>query len=164
MQALVDPNNDVSAFAVDTLASAVIYNTLGTRAVRPSGTISDPIIYGFVFDSVVANRPVTLTGSIVNMTLVACMDTLIRSGPLHYSRLIYFRGLDTYLQFAVNEDLRDEEEQVTVAHNAMVTAAYALPITAVGVLLVAFGLDFYWRHHGSSQFAGLKSRFSGSHL
>ncbi len=150
MRDLKDPNHPLTAFAVDTLASAVIYNTLGGDTIRPSGTISDPIIYGFVLNEQLARRPARLLQTPVNMSLVSCMDTLIRSGPIHYSRLIYFRGLDTYLQFSVNEDLRDQEIQKQVGYDAMVQASFAMPITVVGVLFAAYIADLFWRRHKNS--------------
>ncbi len=87
------------------------------------------------------------------MSLAACLDTLIRAGPIHYSRLIYFRGLDTYLQFAINEDLRDQAEQQEVGYSAMIRAVYALPTTVAVLLLLSYLADLFWQRRGSSQYA-----------
>ena len=149
----------IEAFAVDALAAAVIYNTYGSPFVRPSGTIADPIIYGFVLDEQTAHLPAELPGSVVNMTLAACMDTLIRAGPIHYSRLIYFRGLDTYLQFSVNQDLQDQEDQKLVAYNAMVKSAIGLPITALSFLALAYVADLFWKVKGRKHFGNVVDWF-----
>jgi hypothetical protein len=148
MAALRDDTNPLQAFAVDQLAAAVIYNTLGSANVRPSGTISDPVIYGFVLDEALALRPSTLLHSGVNMSLIYCLDTLVRAGPIHYSRLIYFRGLDAYLQFSVNEDERDQEEQAQVANDAMAKAALGFPITTVALVVMAAVFNHGWSIHG----------------
>jgi hypothetical protein len=144
-------NNDspLQAFAVDLLAGAVIFNTMGADNIRPSGTINDPIIYGIVLDEGTATLPATLANTSVRMTLSACMDTLIRAGPIHYSDLMYFRGLDSYLQFSVNENMRDQELQQQVGLDAMEQASYMLPVVTMAVVAGAYLLDRFWTLNAS---------------
>jgi hypothetical protein len=141
MADLTNPDHPLYAFAVDMLAAAVIMNMYGNENVRPSGTIADSITYGFVLNNRTANRPAKLFDTDVRMTLAECMDLLTRAGPIEFSRLVYFRGVDSYLAFKVNEDLRDQGMQETLSNDAMNKTLYLAPVIAVSTVIFAFIVD-----------------------
>ncbi len=141
MADLSDPSNPLYAFAVDMIAAAVIMNMYGNDNIRPSGTINDPVTYGFVLNNRTANYPARLYETNITMPLAECMDLLTRAGPVEFSRLVYFRGVDSYLAFKVNEDLRDQAAQEALSNDAMNKTLYLAPVLAVSTVLVAYVID-----------------------
>ena len=158
MADLADGNNPLYAFAVDMLSAAVVMNTLGTDDIRPSGTVLESTTYGFVMNNATANLPATLYETGIQMPLAECMDLLTRAGPVEFSKLVYFRGVDSYMAFQVNENLRDQELQATVSSQAMSTTQYAAPVVALGTVVLAFFVDVLFLRR--RRFANVQSRYN----
>jgi hypothetical protein len=146
MAQILQDDTYLSAIAVDTLAAGLIKNTLGASVVRQSGRIEDPLTYGFIMNTATATLPAHPNGALTNsgMNLAQCLDTLIRTGPFAFSDLTYFRPYAADFQFSDNADLVDKREQQEVAFNAMVQAAYILPLSTLGFLLAVFYFDRGW--------------------
>lgn len=130
----------LSAVAVDTLAAGLITNTLGDSVVRMSGKIDDPVTYGIVMRRAIAEQP-SIVGT---LNLAQCLDTLIRTGPMKFSQLTYFRPYAASLEFAENADIENKQEQEDVAYTAMVQAAAILPLSTLGFLLFVFYFNRSW--------------------
>ncbi len=140
MSALLDPSTPLNAVAVDTLAAGLITNSLGANAVRQSGKIDDQITYGFLVSASASMLPSALP----NLNLAECLGTLVHAGPFQLSALPYFRQYAAVLQFSQNADLVDRTQQEDVARNAMIQAAYILPLSTLGFLLFAFYFNRGW--------------------
>lgn len=147
MSELLRAGTSLAAVAVDTLAAGLITNSLGASVVRQSGKIDDHVTYGFLFTAAAAQLPAQVAGNPNpngQMQLAQCLDALVRTGPMKYSKLTYFRQYASELAFSQNSDLVDRQEQEDVARAAMVQSAYILPLSTLGFLLFAFYFDRSW--------------------
>jgi hypothetical protein len=141
MNALVGGDHAfLNAVAVDTLAAGLITNTLGDSVVRISGRIEDHVTYGIVLHRRVAELP----SSFADMTLSQCLGSLVRTGPMKFDALTFFRPYAVNLQFAENADVSNMQEQADVAYTAMVQAAIILPLSTFGFLLCVFYFNRSW--------------------
>jgi len=142
MDDLTNPNVTLYSFAVDMLSAPVITNSFGKGIVRPSGTIVDSVTYGFVLSNRSANLPALLDGTNLTLPLSECLDLLTRTGPVEFSRLIYFQG-NSYLAYQGSQDADDAAVQIASISQSTNLMLLWTPIVTILTCLVAYVLDRY---------------------
>ena len=148
MEQLLQPDTFLDGVAVDTLAAGLIKNALGGNVIRQSGRVEAEVTYGIILRQDIGNLPAN-TGelNLPPTTLAQCIDLLVRTGPFKYSILPELRTYADYLAFPNNADLMDQNLQADVGYNAMVQAAYILPLSTLGFLLFVFYFNRSWDKH-----------------